>query len=88
MIPARIEGATRFLGAPKDWDEKRDGSCGTLPIKDYQDEQGEYMLSAWTPTPAELDQLVLGGCVYLWIRGVKHPVVSLSIGAAPDEDME
>ena len=51
MIPKRIEGCTRALGAPKNWDGKLNGHCGILPIADVIIGNLPFMLSAWEPTP-------------------------------------
>lgn len=76
----RIEGATRNLGAPPDWDGDI-SKCNVLPIIDVNTEQGEFMVSAWEPTPKELADLNAGGSIQLWIAGTRHPVVSLSVSA-------
>lgn len=36
MIPKRIAGATRWLGAPKGWEPERDGDCSHLAILDIE----------------------------------------------------
>lgn len=78
-----IEGATRFMGAPKDWDKSK-GHCGTLPIRDAQTDIGNVMVSAWFPSAAEIAALAQGAPLYLHIYGVSHPVVGMSIGVAPN----
>jgi hypothetical protein len=76
VIPRRIEGATRVLGAPRNWDAKSDGECGGLAILDIRDEGASpRMVSAWEPTPAELAALLAGAPVYLQIVGAGHPPV-------------
>lgn len=78
MIVKRIEGATRVLGAPPDW--KDDGvTCVGLPVVDVVTDQGPFMVSAWEPTPDELQALLNGASVRLWVRGSGHPVVSLDV---------
>lgn len=49
MIVGMIAGATRNLGAPRDWDKAKDGPCGGLPIRDEQTTAGPGMTSAWQP---------------------------------------
>jgi hypothetical protein len=77
-----IQGATRFLGAPKDWDKSK-GHCGTLPIRDMPTDIGNAMVSAWLPNRDEIVALACGGPLYLHIYGVTHPVVGLSVGEPP-----
>lgn len=81
MLIREIEGATRSLGAPADWDQTK-GKCDVLPIADVMTESGPFMVSAWTPTAEELIALNAGAPVHLWIQGTNHPVVALSVDAA------
>ena len=75
MIPQRIEGATRYLGAPMNWNPA-DGSCDHLAIRDEPTEGGSNaMLSVWEPTPEELQKIMEGKPVYLQVLGVQHPPV-------------
>lgn len=80
MIPTQIEGATRVLNKPQDWDdEKNGGPCGVLPIRDVLIAELSYMVSEWTPSPEELLTLRLGGKIQLFIQGRVHPVVGMSV---------
>jgi len=79
MLIKRIDGATRALGAPADWDGT-DMTCNVLPIRDVVTAEGPFMVSAWEPTPAELEAMREGKSVKLWISGVSHPVVALTVG--------
>lgn len=79
MLIARIQGSTRQLGAPNDWDGDL-SKCHVLPIRDVMTEQGNFMVSAWEPTPAEVEQIKAGQTIKLWIQGTGHPVVKLSVG--------
>ncbi|CAE6900856.1 hypothetical protein [Paraburkholderia domus] len=87
MLIRRIEGATRNLGAPPDWDGDI-SKCNVLPIRDVVTEQGPFMVSSWEPTPAELAAINAGESIKLWIAGTGHPVVSLSVGAIGDGGKE
>lgn len=71
----------RMLGAPRDWDQQLDGSCGILPILDAVDDQSgfNFMYSFWRPTDEELEALRNGGALRLGIMGVVHPVVNMGI---------
>lgn len=83
MIPGRIAGATRHIGAPAGWDKEKEGPCAALSVRDVQTASGNTMSSAWFPTPEELHNLVAGAPVYLTILGEKHPVVMLGVGNMP-----
>jgi hypothetical protein len=78
MLIRRIEGATRNLGAPADWDGDI-SKCNVLPILDVETEHGPFMVSAWEPTPDELALLNAGESIQLWIAGCSHPVVSIAV---------
>jgi hypothetical protein len=77
VIPRRIEGATRYLGAPRGWEPDKDGDCSHLAILDVPSDSGgsPAMISAWEPTPKELEALNAGAPVYLQIIGSAHPPV-------------
>lgn len=83
MIPGRIEGATRYLGAPVGWKPNESGPCAHLPILD-QPIGGNIpaMHSVWEPTPDEVARLSAGALVYLCVVGRNHPPVSLLAGDA------
>lgn len=88
MIPNRIIGATRNLGAPADWKDDQSGPCAHLPIVDTVEGGLPYMTSAWAPLPEELAALNRGGSVLLRICGVSHPVVSVGVSLPVDLDGE
>lgn len=72
MLIARIVGYTRELG-------KSQGFRG-LPIKDRMLPDGtRMMLSAWEPTPQELEILNAGGKILLSVMGSVHPPVMLQV---------
>ena len=84
MEIARILGATRNLGAPSDWDKGRSGPCVGLPIRDEQFRPGQNrMISAWHPTPKELQLIAAGAPIYLYIYGTAHPPVWVGVGMPP-----
>jgi hypothetical protein len=83
MIPTRIAGATRYLGAPVGWEPDKDGPCAHLAIQDAQLDGGtNVMVSAWEPTPGELAAMNAGNPVYLQIVGTAHPPVFVWVEAA------
>ena len=78
MIPARVDGATRWLGAPADWKPEENGECSHLAIRDDRLDGGmPVMVSSWEPTPDELQRLNEGKPVYLQICGTVHPPVAV-----------
>lgn len=79
MLPIRISGATRNLGAPVDWTDATDRPCGHLPVRDEVVDGLPCMTSRWDPTPDELADLIAGGPLELRILGIQHPVVSLVV---------
>lgn len=79
MLPIRIAGATRNLGAPSGWNPETDGACSHLPIRDEVLDAMPFMTSRWEPTPDELADFIAGGPVELRILGTTHPVVSLVV---------
>lgn len=75
-----IEGATRRLGAPEGWTEETEIPCGVLPIRDIQIDGVNFMISAWELSADELAALANGETLKLWIQGVGHPVVAITVG--------
>lgn len=84
-----IAGKTRDFGKPLDWNDERDGPCGSLPIRDETFAPGvNKMVSEWRPSQIELEHLKLGAPLQLGVVGVVHPVVSLGVGAVPPREAE
>ena len=82
MMIMHIKGATRVLGLSQ-------GYQG-LPVKDeFIQAEGEgkipVMLTAWQPTPEELEALNKGASIHLRILGEGHPPVSMDVGPVPEE---
>lgn len=82
MIIARIANATRVLG-------KSQGYLG-LPLRDevrntiVDGETTPVMITAWEPTPDELERLNRGAFVQLCVVGTGHPPVMLEVGDVPE----
>lgn len=83
MHVGRIQNATRVLQAPSDWNRDENGPCGGLPIRDEKTTAGTGMVSAWFPTPEEIERIVQGAPIYLTVLGVVHPPVALGVGPRP-----
>lgn len=88
MIPRRIHGFNRMLGAPLGWDKERDGSCSGLAVRvvgDPRDGLNHVQCkSAWEPTPEELALLNAGGSVILTIVG-GQPAVMITVEPSVQE---
>ncbi|WP_211341187.1 hypothetical protein [Paracoccus methylarcula] len=76
-----IEGVTRIIG-------KHQGYRG-LPLRDeminctVNGDATPVMVSAWVPTPEELERLNAGASVHLRVLGTAHPPVILDVGDVP-----
>ena len=80
MQIGRIENATRVLG-------KSQGYLA-LPVRDQTTtapglEPIHEMVSAWLPTPKELEALNAGAPVHLRVQGTGHPPVLVEVGEPP-----
>ena len=80
MIIAKIEGATRICGESQGYeplplrDEVIDTIHGDVPC----------MITAWTPTPAELAALNRGASVHVRILGRVPPPMMVGVGPDPE----
>lgn len=79
MLIKRIEGETRAFGPPDGWDQSAE-RCSNLSIRDVDTQAGRFMVSAWEPTPQELEAMKNGATVKLWVAGRIHPVVAITVG--------
>lgn len=72
MDPVRIVGQTRVVGL--------DQRYRPLPLLDVVGEDGTpYMISAWRPTPEELERLNRGEYVQLSVMGNVPPPVKVEV---------
>lgn len=82
MQIGHIEGTTRVIG-------KSQGYLG-LPIRDVaincsvNGEDTPAMVTAWHPTPDELEALMNGAPVYVQLLGKSHPPIMVGVGPEPD----
>lgn len=82
MQIGRVNGATRVLG-------KSQGYMG-LPLRDelvncaVNGEQTPLMVTAWLPTPKELEALNAGAPVHVKIIGTCYPPIMVKVGQAPE----
>lgn len=82
-----INGHTRTLGAPSNWDQSK-GECVGLPVIDSVTENGPAMISEWSPESDDLKLLNMGMPLHLWVFGDTHPVVSISVGQPTQEAID
>ncbi len=80
MQIGHVAGATREIG-------KSQGYRG-LPLRDEiincaVNGLTPSMVSAWIPTPKEIEAIVAGAPVHLRVLGVTHPPVSIEVGEVP-----
>ncbi len=66
------------IGAPADWDQSL-VPCSQLTVTRTEWEGMPAIISYWTPTDDELDALIKGSCVALWIVGNTMPPVALTV---------
>jgi hypothetical protein len=81
MQIGRIAAATRVRG-------KQQGYAA-LPVRDEQIQWKvgglvNSMLTAWLPTPRELEALNAGATVHLRIVGSQHPPINVTVGEIPE----
>lgn len=79
MQPGKIDGATRALGAPPDWDAATQGECETLTIRDVVLMHTHAMQSAWYPSEEEKQAIVQGRPIILTVWSRTHPPVSIDV---------
>lgn len=81
MIIGAIEGATCIIG-------KSQGYKG-LPVRaeviscSVNGPSTPSMVTAWLPTPAELEALNAGAAVHVRILGTAHPPMLVTVGDPP-----
>lgn len=82
MQIGRIEGHTRIVG-------KGQGYLG-LPLRDevvncpVGGPGTPRMVTAWLPTPAEVEAIVAGAAIHVCLYGVAHPPIRLEVGLPPE----
>jgi hypothetical protein len=85
MHKAVISGATREIGKPKGYDAELHGPCLSIHIRDETRSGLQFMTSAWACEPEEAGRLLAGANFELGVQGIKHPIVSVGVGAMPDD---
>lgn len=81
MLILTHPNTNRRHGAPKTWDEGRDGPCATLPTVSV----GVIHTSYWQPEPHELDALLRGGSIVFSVIADQHPVISMGVDEWPKQ---
>ncbi len=80
MQPIDFKARNRMLGAPRNWDESRDGPCGALHVH-HEEPDGLAWTSCWRPTELELRILNDGGLVWLEVCSGSTPQPAVMIYA-------
>jgi hypothetical protein len=70
MIPGRIEGANCVY--------KLEG-CHDLPVRVIKTEHGQCLISAWQPSLEEMEALLAGASVVLYIYATGQPPVAVGV---------
>lgn len=83
MLPVPLTDKTRSLSPPSNWDAETSGECLTLEIADREHDGSNWMYSAWSLEPGELQALADGSPLFLRIASTQHPVVSLFVQDPP-----
>lgn len=77
MIPLRIEGFTHVLAAPP-------GAEGVPNMHVIITKEG-FRVSRWELTPKELDNIIAGGCIELWLCGCQ-PIMAITTRPPPHDE--
>lgn len=86
MRPVRINGHLPTpLGAPKGWDEERDGHCAGLFVREDLIENRLFLSSAHAVDDWEALAMYAGATLRLSVGGPGHPVVNMGLEAIPDD---
>jgi hypothetical protein len=71
---------TLYMGAPREWNEERDGPCGALSIQDKRRAAIPSMESCWEPEGFEGHLLAMGFAdIRLGIISNVHPPVYMTV---------
>lgn len=81
MLILTHPNTNRHHGEPEGWNEERDGPCATLPTVSIDGMHASF----WQPDPEELDTLLRGGCIKLYIAATQHPVISVGVDEWPKQ---
>lgn len=76
----RIQGFTREIGPPAGWDEKTQGPCATVWVRDEVNDGIPFMCFAMEFTPEELALLQEGKPFVIGIAGVQLPLMICNVG--------
>jgi hypothetical protein len=70
MTPQIFDAATHFFGAPKGWDEEKDGKCSVLPVLVVE----HVHASVWKFSDEERARIAAGENLVLYCYGAQTPV--------------
>ena len=78
MRPEQHLSNNLVLGAPTGWSQDT-LKCDPLAVTTTSTPQGNAFVSYWRPSKHELEQLIAGQRVQLWIFGDAHPPVAVQV---------
>ena len=81
MTPIKTPSTNLVLGAPKDWDQRSNGTCKGLPVIATEDPR---FYSFWRASWRERIAVLFGQPVRLCVVGGSHPPVRIDLGNATD----
>jgi hypothetical protein len=81
MESVKTAGSIPF-GAPKGWDQDKDGPCGALPVRiePWGPANRRNHISTWRPSPEELAILNNGGYVEVSLLDLQPPMAVGAVG--------
>ena len=82
MMPGSNPYRTRIINAPASCPE-----CHPLELCDAKTSSGPVMISAWEPSDEEIEAIKNGERIWLFIYGASHPMVAITVGASPFDDV-
>lgn len=77
LKPINTDKTNMNLGAPKGWDNEKDGECIGLPV--HFDMENNIFTSHWLLSDEQRDKVAKGGLIKLQILGQRHPPVAIDI---------
>lgn len=79
MTPIQHPSNNHSLAPPRGLNQEQ-LPCETLHVTACRAEDGlPLMISFWQPTPEEIEHILRGGSIMLYVYGLQHPVVAVGV---------